>query len=204
MSSPMNRRHFFLMAGSGIVSLGASAQEAVPPEAPETVDPDVPRIMSLFSFNKGIYYFDPAGLYVDAGQTVQWAGLQRRSVTAFHPSIDDHELRIPEGAKPFDSRKTGSGDGTFSGPSRWKAPTTIIPNLTNTWEWWAESWSANREGLVSNLQVTVIVMGGPLCTGMPDGFWSTSNQMKLSRKNGFHVPPSFCSDPFRGALIDCP
>ena len=113
MSNPMNRRHFFFLAGSGIASLGASAQEAVPPQAPATGDPDVPRIMSLFSFNKGIYYFNPAGLYVDVGQTVEWVGISFRGATSFHPSFENHELRMPENARPFDTRTMAEGGGTF-------------------------------------------------------------------------------------------
>ena len=112
MSSKIDRRKFMFLAGSSVATVGAFAQEAVPPEAPEGGDADVPRIMSLFSFNGGIYYFDPAGLYVEVGQTVEWVGVSFRSAKAYHPSHDNHELRIPENAEPFDSRAGGSG-GTF-------------------------------------------------------------------------------------------
>jgi len=37
---------------------------------------------------------------------MDWGG----SVTAFHPSHDNHELRIPEGARPFDSGILIEGD----------------------------------------------------------------------------------------------
>ena len=80
----------------------------LPSEAQETT-PEKPTILALFSYNGGIYYYDPAGLYVEIGQTVRWAGVGRRGVTAFHPSFDNQELRIPERAKPFDSRTMGSG-----------------------------------------------------------------------------------------------
>ncbi|MDA2935434.1 plastocyanin/azurin family copper-binding protein, partial [Acidobacteria bacterium AH-259-D05] len=113
MSSKMDRRDFFILAGSTIVSVGAFPQEALPPEAPQTGDVDIPRIMSLFSFNKGTYYFDPAGLYVEVGQTVEWVGVAFRGARAFHPSIDNHELRIPENAKPFDTESMAPGSGTF-------------------------------------------------------------------------------------------
>src|SRR5581483_246705 len=53
---------------------------------------------------RGLWYFDPAGLFIEKGQTVRWvAGDQGPTVTAFHPSNYDHELRIPEDAKPFNS-----------------------------------------------------------------------------------------------------
>ena len=78
----------------------------------QAVDP--PRILWSFSFGRGSYYFNPAGLYIDVGQSVQWAGLGTSgSVIAFHPSIDNHELRIPETAEPFDSRTRSSSPGTF-------------------------------------------------------------------------------------------
>ena len=35
---------------------------------------------------------------------MKWTALRwTPSVTAFHPDNDNHELRIPEGAQPFDS-----------------------------------------------------------------------------------------------------
>jgi plastocyanin len=101
-----------ILAGTSVAGLGAFSQEAVPPEAPEGGAAEIPRIMSLFSFNGGIYYFDPAGLYVDVGQTVEWAGVSFRSTKAYHPSHDNHELRIPENAQPFDSAAGGRG-GTY-------------------------------------------------------------------------------------------
>ena len=112
MSPKIDRRDFFILAGSSIAGLGSLSPKGLLAQDP-AMGSDRPRILALFSYYEGIYYYEPAGLHIQAGQTVQWAGLQRRSVTAFHPSIDDHELRIPEGAKPFDSRTTGSGDGTF-------------------------------------------------------------------------------------------
>ena len=111
MSSKIDRRKFMILAGTSMAGLGAF-QEAVPPQAPEGRDADIPRIMSLFSFNGGIYYFDPAGLYVEVGQTVEWVGISFRSARAYHPSHDNHELRIPENAQPFDSA-AGGRNGTF-------------------------------------------------------------------------------------------
>lgn len=113
MSTKIDRRHFFLLAGSGMVSMGSFFQGGLPPEAPKTSSPDIPRILALFSYRKGIYYFNPAGLYVEVGQTVEWVGLRRRTVTAFHPSLENRELRIPESAEPFDSKTMGSDDGVF-------------------------------------------------------------------------------------------
>jgi len=99
MRRKISRRAFLIGTASGIFPQGAA---------------DLPRILASFSFGRGIYYFNPAGLYVDVGQPVQWAGLgTSRCVVAFHPSIDNHELRIPEKAEPFDSRTLPSDPGTF-------------------------------------------------------------------------------------------
>ena len=111
MSSKIDRRHFLILAGSSIAGLGAFSQGGLPPQDSVT-ESNTPRILALFSYNGGIYYYNPAGLFIPVGQRVEWVGVGRRGVTAYHPSIDDHELRIPEGAKPFDSESMGSG-GTF-------------------------------------------------------------------------------------------
>jgi len=63
------------------------------------------------AFPRGQYFFDPAGIWVAPGGTVRWefafnggvGALMGVSVTAFHPVNENHELRIPEAAKPFDS-----------------------------------------------------------------------------------------------------
>ena len=49
-------------------------------------------------------WFDPIGLWVPPGQTVRWILHQDvHTTTAYHPSNDQHSLRIPEGARPWDS-----------------------------------------------------------------------------------------------------
>jgi len=49
-------------------------------------------------------YFDPVGVWVAPGTTIRWV-LERgyHSVTAYHPDNGNYELRIPEGATPFNS-----------------------------------------------------------------------------------------------------
>ena len=56
-------------------------------------------------------WFDPIGLWVPVGQRVRWI-VERdiHTATAYHPANDHHSLRIPEGAKPWDS-------GFLTGPS---------------------------------------------------------------------------------------
>ena len=49
-------------------------------------------------------YFDPTGLHIQPGDTVRWVQVSGyHSVTAYHPANRNHELRIPEDAKPWDS-----------------------------------------------------------------------------------------------------
>ena len=118
MSSTINRRKFFLLAGTGLAGVGAFTQGGLPIEAPDSAaESDVHRVLALFSYNGGVYYFNPAGLYIEVGQTVAWVGVGRRAVTAYHPSLNNHELRIPQNAEPMGSgstyRRTFDVEGTY-------------------------------------------------------------------------------------------
>lgn len=49
-------------------------------------------------------WFDPHGLYVEPGTTVRWVLRENvHTTTAYHPKNDHHSLRIPDGARPWDS-----------------------------------------------------------------------------------------------------
>ncbi len=49
-------------------------------------------------------YFDPVGLHIQPGDTVRWVQVNGyHSVAAYHPGNGNHELRIPDRAKPWDS-----------------------------------------------------------------------------------------------------
>lgn len=49
-------------------------------------------------------WFDPIGLYVEPGATVRWIVRENvHTATAYHPRNDNHPLRIPETAGPWDS-----------------------------------------------------------------------------------------------------
>ena len=64
------------------------------------------RIISVYI--RGQWFFEPAGLYIEPGTTVRWVPTKwGATVTAFHPSNLNHELRIPENAEPFDSGLIG-------------------------------------------------------------------------------------------------
>jgi plastocyanin len=48
--------------------------------------------------------FDPIGLLVEPGQRLRWVNEANvHTTTAYHPVNDDHPLRIPEAAEPWDS-----------------------------------------------------------------------------------------------------
>ena len=69
------------------------------------------KIKIVLNYGVGLWYFDPVGLYLEKGQSVEWQALRwGPTVSAFHPSIGNHELRIPEAAKPFDSELLAEGD----------------------------------------------------------------------------------------------
>jgi plastocyanin len=51
-------------------------------------------------------WFDPIGVRIEPGQTVQWIMASPgnpHTTTAYHPSNGNHSLRIPEAAAPWDS-----------------------------------------------------------------------------------------------------
>ena len=71
-------------------------------------EPEVAVVTVGNNYRLGQWFFNPAGLYIPKGQTVRWESRKwGTTVTAFHPSNDNHELRIPENAKPFDSGLIG-------------------------------------------------------------------------------------------------
>ena len=60
--------------------------------------------IELMQTAAGKTYFDPAGVRIAPGDTVRWVQLTGfHSITSYHPSNDNHGLRIPACAKPWDS-----------------------------------------------------------------------------------------------------
>ena len=60
--------------------------------------------VKLMQTPAGDAYFDPAGVHIAPGDTVRWVQISGfHSITAYHPRNDNHELRIPESAEPWDS-----------------------------------------------------------------------------------------------------
>lgn len=51
-------------------------------------------------------WFDPIGVLIKPGQTLRWINVDAgnsHTSTAYHPKNDNHSLRIPEGAQPWNS-----------------------------------------------------------------------------------------------------
>ena len=90
----INRRNF-LGTTAGVCLGGISQAWAQTPDA---------EVRIVLSYDRGLWYYDPVGIFIQPGETVQWTALRwTPTVTAFHPDIGNRELRIPEGAEPFDS-----------------------------------------------------------------------------------------------------
>ncbi len=107
----MNRRTFLKAATGAAATLASGLGGTRMMRAQAASDEEVVEI-SLGSFYPiGRWYFDPIGIHIQPGQRVRWRCRKwGGSVTAFHPSHDNHELRIPEGARPFDSGILIEGD----------------------------------------------------------------------------------------------
>ncbi|MFB6073895.1 MAG: plastocyanin/azurin family copper-binding protein [Haloarculaceae archaeon] len=62
----------------------------------------------------GDYYFDPIGLAVDPGDTVQWVVKQGDHSATAYSDANDADQRIPDGAASFDSGVLETDGATFS------------------------------------------------------------------------------------------
>ena len=65
----------------------------------------IPHVIEMRSNALGSrVWFDPVGLYVEPGATVRWVTRENvHTATAYHPRNDNHSLRIPERAIPWNS-----------------------------------------------------------------------------------------------------
>jgi plastocyanin len=89
-------RRRFLTAG-GLALAGLAAPRLVR-------SADVVEIQMRASARGEEVWFDPVGLWVKPGQTVRWVlHHDVHTTTAYHPANDGHALRIPEGARPWNS-----------------------------------------------------------------------------------------------------
>ena len=143
---PVSRREFARRLGLGTVGMGlfgplGKAQEGYPrfPDNIEELKLNQPLVYAIWRYVGALYYFDPIGLSVQPGETVGWVvgGSSGRTptITAYHPDNDNHELRIPENAKPFDSgdpQRGSRGKPAFS----WKFEVEGTYDYYSKWEEW--------------------------------------------------------------------
>ncbi len=62
------------------------------------------EVRALISADGARVTFDPIGLRIEPGDTVRWIQVRGyHSVSAYHPANDNHELRIPTAAPPWNS-----------------------------------------------------------------------------------------------------
>ena len=99
------RREFLSAAGRGALIVGCFAHTSGRPAIiAQSENTSQPTIRGLLRLSDSLWCFDPVGLYVQPGQTVRFinGSIQMITITAYHPKNDNHELRIPEAAAPFD------------------------------------------------------------------------------------------------------
>ncbi len=107
--SKVNRRQFLKVSGVGTGLLLGSIARTFDLHAQAADKIKVIQIRN--NYRIGRWYFDPVGLYLQPGEKVRWVCTKwGGSATAYHPSHDNHELRIPETAEPFDSGIMIQGD----------------------------------------------------------------------------------------------
>jgi plastocyanin len=92
----MQTRRSFLTAG-GLTLAGLAAANVARAAGPVEIH------MQASARGEEVW-FDPIGLWIPAGQTVRWVlHHDVHTATAYHPANDQHSLRIPEGAEPWNS-----------------------------------------------------------------------------------------------------
>lgn len=114
----MNRREALKVSGMGMLGLllpSLQEEEGRAPSFPKP-EPGVTLIRIGNNYAEGTWYFDPVAVYVQKGQKVRWVSRKwGATVTAFHPANENHELRIPENAPPFDSGPVPLMDTAYRG-----------------------------------------------------------------------------------------
>ncbi len=91
----LTRRQFMMAGGLALADLAvpSSLRAAGVVEIHMRSDPEGANV-----------WFDPIGVHIMPGQTVRWVLKENvHTSTAYHPQNDLHSLRIPEGARPWDS-----------------------------------------------------------------------------------------------------
>jgi hypothetical protein len=166
----LTRRDFGHVLGLGTIGLACSPAIARGQEFGilKTPDASQKRINALWRYVGSVYYFEPFGLYVEPGETVDFYNAvssgRAPTITAYHPDSGNRELRIPERAnrstraRGWQRRDEPSRD--FESPSTSKAPTTISADMKNGPAWSAASSWGNPAVRVNAPGATATSMAG--------------------------------------------
>lgn len=119
---PMNRRDFARLVGLGSLGVGISGKSGWAEQNDfglPTANYEKNEVYALWRYATAVYYFDPFGLRIRPGETVDFyigsSSGRAPTIAAYHPENDNHELRIPETARPFDSGVARYQDGAPRG-----------------------------------------------------------------------------------------
>ena len=115
----LTRRKFLTIAGIGFSGLVLSSTRK--PARANSNEQDKQLLTRAETETVEIYirsdklgsevWFDPIGVYIEPGQTVRWISEENvHTTTAYHPQNNNHSLRIPKNAKPWDSGFLQPGD----------------------------------------------------------------------------------------------
>jgi plastocyanin len=95
----MLTRRTVLGAGAGLLAsaVDARAVQAAPPRAVVEIHMKSDKLGTVVGF-------DPVGFFLEPGQRVRWVcDANVHTATAYSPENDDHSLRIPKKAQPWNS-----------------------------------------------------------------------------------------------------
>src|SRR5437899_13088066 len=103
-----SRREFLKAGGLALVGLGLVRHRRAPVAALLGARRRSAAVLEVIEMRSDAIgsrvWFDPIGLYVEPGATVRWIVRENvHTTTAYHPHNDQHPLRIPESAVPWDS-----------------------------------------------------------------------------------------------------
>lgn len=106
LNSNVTRREWLRSGGLALAGLLLS-------RGPAPAASVVAEIRLRSNADGGRVWFDPVGLWVARGTTIRWVNESNvHTATAYHPANDNHALRVPRRAAPWDSGYlVNPGDG---------------------------------------------------------------------------------------------